>query len=82
MWKDQRKKICDHGVLLLTEEIRNVITILQNNGFDITDEELLQMMAKELKKKPVNSRLAGIEDVKNKFKSAMDEYLERTQDYL
>lgn len=80
--KDQRKKICDHGVLLLTEEIRNVITILQNNGFDITDEELLQMMAKELKKKPVNSRLAGIEDVKNKFKSAMDEYLERTQDYL
>lgn len=80
--KDQRKKICDHGIILLTEEIRNVIGILQNNGFEITDEELLQMLSKELKKKPINGKLAGIEDVKNKFKSAMDEYLERTQDYL
>ncbi|MGM9877194.1 MAG: DUF2357 domain-containing protein [Bacilli bacterium] len=80
--KEQRQKICDHAVVLLTEEIRNVISILQNNGYEITDEEILQMMAKEIKKKPVSSRLAGMEDVKNKFKTAMDEYLERTQDYL
>ncbi len=79
--RDQRQKICDHAVLLLTEEIRNVLNILQNNGFNITDDELLEMMSKEIKKKPVNVRLAGIEDVKNKFKSAMDEYLERTQNY-
>jgi len=27
-------------------------------------------------------RLVGVDDVKKKFQNAMEEYLERTQDYL
>ena len=41
----------------------------------------MSLIAKEMKNSK-SDRLIGIEDVKKKFKSAMDEYLERTQDYL
>lgn len=80
--KDQKQKMSNYAVLLLTEEINKVLRLLQNNGFDITDEELMQMIVKELKNMKNTNRLVGLDDVKNKFKSAMDEYLERTQDYL
>ena len=41
----------------------------------------MKLVAKELKEEK-SDRLVGADDVKKKFKSAMDEYLERTQEYL
>ena len=50
-------------------------------GLDIDEESILNMVAKNLKDQK-NEKLIGVEDVKKKFKNAMDEYLERMQDVL
>ena len=66
---------------VFTDGCKDLLSILQNNGYNISDDELLSLMNQELKNKN-NVRLVGMDEVKNKFKSAMDEYLERVQDYL
>ena len=70
-----------YAIVMLKEEIHRVVSMLLNCGIEITDEQLLNLISNELKKEKSN-RLVGAEDVKKKFRSAMDEYLERMQDYL
>ena len=48
---------------------------------NIDEEKFLSMISKEIKQEK-QERLVGIDDVKNKFKNAMDEYLERIQGNL
>lgn len=79
--RERKKKMADNAILLLKEEIRRIVELLISVGVEITDEELLNMIAKEIKKDS-RERLVGIDDVKKKFKNAMEEYLERAQDYL
>lgn len=79
--REQKEKISKYAVELLTEEINRTISLLLDNGIKITDEELLSLIAKDIKNQK-SERLVGVDDVKKKFKNAMDEYLERTQDYL
>ena len=79
--REQKKKMAKNAVLLLKEEIRRIVDLLLSAGIEITDEELLNMIAKEIKKDK-SERLVGIDDVKKKFKNAMEEYLERAQEYL
>lgn len=78
--REQKSKMAGYALLLLTEEIRRIMELLKSAGFNLSEEELLKMIAKELKQD--RERLVGVDDVKKKFKSAMSEYLERTQDYL
>ena len=70
-----------YAIVLLKEEVRRTLDLLLRAGIEVSDDELLQMLADELKKER-SERLVGVEDVKKKFKNAMDEYLERMQDYL
>ena len=79
--REQKKNMSKYAVILLTEEIRRIVSLLLSSGYKITDEELLNMIAKEINKEK-SERLVGVDDVKKKFKSALDEYLERVQDYL
>lgn len=79
--REQKEKMSQYAIVLLKEEIHRAVSMLLNCGIEITDEQLLSMISNELKKEK-NNRLVGAEDVKKKFKSAMDEYLERMQDYL
>lgn len=79
--REQKKKMAKNSVLLLREEIKRIVDLLLSAGIEITDEELLNMIAKEIKKDK-SERLVGIDDVKKKFKNAMEEYLERAQEYL
>lgn len=79
--REQKKKMAKNAVLLLREEIRRIVDLLLSAGIEITDEELLNMIAKEIKKDK-SERLVGMDDVKKKFKNAMEEYLERAQEYL
>lgn len=79
--REQKKNMSKYAVILLTEEIRKIVSLLLSSGYKITDEELLNMIAKEINKEK-SERLVGVDDVKKKFKSALDEYLERVQDYL
>ena len=79
--REQRKNLSKYAILLLTEEIKKTVSLLLSTGIKITDEELLQLIAKEIKDEK-KERLVGVDDVKKKFKNAMEEYLERTQEYL
>ena len=79
--RDQKEKMSYYAILLLKEEIHRTLDMLMSAGIDITDDELIKMIAEELKKDRTN-RLVGVDDVKKKFKSAIDEYMERMQDYL
>lgn len=79
--REQKEKLAEYAILMLTEEIHRTISLLLSSGIKITDEQLLSMIANEMKQER-NNRLVGIDDVKKKFKNAMNEYLERTQDYL
>jgi len=79
--REEKEKICKYSLLLLTEQINRTITLLNDNGYKVTEEELLGIIAKQIKFEK-NNRLAGVEDIKKKFKSEISEYLERTQNSL
>lgn len=79
--REQKKKVAKRSILLLTEEIHRIISLLINMGMNIDEEKLLSMIAKEIKQEK-QERLTGADDVKKKFKNAMEEYLERTQENL
>ena len=79
--KEEKEKILKYSVLLLSEEVYRTITLLQTNGVDITEEELLNALSKLVQKESSN-RLVGIEDIKKKFQSEIDDYLERTRKNL
>ena len=79
--KEQKQKIMDYSVIFLMDEIKKVMDIIKTNGYEVDENELIGMLIKEFKNRG-NNRLVGMDDVKNKFKSVMEEYLERTQDYL
>ena len=70
-----------YAILILTEEIQRTIRLLNNMGIDVDYENILEMVAKILMDQK-NEKLIGVDDVKKKFKNAMDEYLERMQDVL
>lgn len=78
--REQKKKMAKCAITLLTEEIRRIVSLLLSCGYEITDEQLLNIIAKEIKRSK-SERLVGQDDVKNKFKKVLDEYLERTQEY-
>ena len=79
--KEQKEKMSKYAVLLLTEEIERTIRLLNNIGINIDHESILNMVSKNLKEQK-SEKLIGVDDVKKKFKNAMDEYLERIQDDL
>lgn len=79
--REQKKKMAQHAILLLTEELKRIVNLLLSCGYEITEEDILKLIAKEIKEDSSN-RLVGTDDVKKKFKNAMEEYLERTKEYL
>ena len=70
-----------YAVILLTEEMNRVLALLKSSGIKVSEEELLAAVAKKMKEGK-SDRLVGMDDVKKKFKSALEEYLERTKQYL
>ena len=79
--REQKKNMTQYAVVILTEEINRVMDLLASCGYKTNEDELLSLIAKHLKDDK-RDRLVGAEDVKKKFKNAMEEYLERTQKYL
>ena len=79
--REQKKQLSKYAIVMLTEEIKRIVDLLLSCGIKITEEEIMKLVAKELKEDK-SDRLVGADDIKKKFKNAMDEYLERTQEYL
>ena len=79
--REQKKQLSKYAVVLLSLEMKRIIELLRSQGIKIDDEELLRMLANEVNEEK-SDRLAGNDDIKKKFKKAMDDYLERAQEYL
>ena len=79
--REQKEKMNQYAILLLTEEIQRTIKLLSNMGIDVDEENILSIVAKNIKEQK-SEKLVGTDDIKKKFKNAMDEYLERMQDVL
>ncbi len=83
--KEQKEKLNKYALSLINDEIKRLLDLLKKCGFNITDDEILELIANNLGNDNHNmddkSKVAN-QDIKNKFKNAMDEYLERVQEYL
>lgn len=77
--KEEKSKMCKYAIILLAHDVYRTYNLLQDNGYDINEEELLSTIAKEFKFEK-NNRLVGIDDIRKKFKSEIDDYLERMRD--
>ena len=79
--REQKDKLSKYAVVMLQQQVQRAISLLLNCGVKITDEQILEMIAEEIKKEKTK-KIVGKNDVKKKFMSVMDEYLENTQNYL
>lgn len=79
--KEQKDNLTKYAAIMINQQIQRVVSLMLNSGLDISAEEILSMISNEIKQEK-SKRLVGSDDVKNKFKNAMEEYLKKTQDYL
>lgn len=77
--KEQRKSLTQYAVIMIIEQVERAIEILLNNGYKVTEQELLSLISIEMSNGKSRSVL-GSNDIKNKFKQEMDEYLAKVQD--
>jgi len=79
--REQKEKLADYAVIMIEQQIKRVIELLLNNGIKVTDEQILQMISQTIQIEKQQRELSS-DDVKKKFQTLMDEYLEKTQNYL
>ena len=79
--KEQKEKLAQYAMLMIKQQIKRIISILASTGVDITDEEILKLVAEEIRKEKERKKLDS-SDVKKKFQEAMDEYLKEKEDFL
>jgi len=79
--REQKERLASSSIMILKNQIEMMLELFKSIGIDLSEEQLLKIIAREMKSDK-GERLVGADDVKKKFKNAMEEYLERTQDYL
>ena len=72
--KDQKEKLYHYGIVMITEQIRRVIEILLNSGYDISEDEIIKMIADEIKNEKIK-RTAGETEIKKQFQDEMKRFL-------
>ncbi len=77
----QRERLAKYAILMIVNQIRRVLELLLNSGMELSDEEILNMISAEFKKQKGKAIISS-DDVKKKFQQVMDEYFEKTEDYL
>ena len=77
----QKDMLSKYSLIIVNQQIKKVVSLLYSCGIKITDEQLLEMIVNAIDDEK-KARMASSNDVKNKFKDAMSEYLEKTKDYL
>ncbi len=79
--REQKKKISEYAVVIMKQQIKRVVAMLLNSGINISDDDILNVVLEELKKGREKAAIDSSE-IKDRFKSAIDEYLDKTQNYL
>ena len=79
--KEQREALSNYAFIMINEEIKRIVSLLYDCGIRITDEEILKMVADAIAEER-NKRVIDSDDVKLQFKDAINDYMERLQEYL
>lgn len=79
--KEQRESLSNYAFIMINEEIKRIVSLLYDCGIRITDEEILKMVADAIAEER-NKRVIDSDDVKLQFKDAINDYMERLQEYL
>ena len=66
------------GIVMITEQIRRVIEILLNSGYDISEDEIIKMIADEIKNEKIK-RTAGETEIKKQFQDEMKKFLKENK---
>ncbi len=77
----QKNNLSNYAIIMVNEQIKKIVSLLFNCGITISDEEILNMISKAVKEEREKKDVDAVE-IKKQFQEAMDEYLERIQDYL
>ena len=80
-YQKKTKQIAEYAVIIMKQQIKRVVSMLLNSGIDVSDEDILNIVIDELKKERAKAEIDSSE-IKERFKSAIDEYLDKTQNYL
>lgn len=79
--KEQREKLAKYAVIAIAHQVQRIISLLLRSGIELSDEEIISMIAAEIKNIKNKSTVDNT-DIKRKFQKAMEEYIEKTQEYL
>jgi len=79
--KEQRERLSRYAVLMIKNQIQRSMALLLDSGIKISDDKILAMVSNELNKEK-SKRLIGAKDIRKKFKSEIEEYLEKAKEVL
>ncbi len=79
--RDQKNKLGKHAVVLVEQLISQAVELLLNCGIKVTEADIAKMVAEEIKRQQ-DARKVGQNDVKDQFRTAMEEYLEHAKECL
>ena len=79
--KEQKEKLAQYAILMIKQQLKRIISILASAGVDISDEEIMKLVAEEIRKEKERKKLDS-SDIKKKFQYAMEEYLKEKEDCL
>lgn len=76
--KEQKEKLAEYAVVMIHEQIKRVISLLLDSGVKMSDEEILSLILNEIRKQK-EKKAVDSADVKNKFRSEFEEYLNQAR---
>lgn len=78
--REQKEKLADYAVIMIHQQIKRIIELLINSGIKVTDDQIKDLITQTLQVEK-QQREVSSNDVKRKFQTMLDEYLEKTQNY-
>lgn len=79
--REQKQRLSEYAVIMIHQQIKRAIALLLNSGIDVSDEEILDIIANELKRER-NKTTVDSSDINNRFKEEFEEFLEDIKNYI
>lgn len=79
--KKENEQLSKYAITMINEHLKLLIELILKSGINITEDEILKMVSLEMNKGKRELEL-GSNDIKDKFKEAIDQYLGKINDAL
>ena len=79
--KEQKEVLAEYAVVMIHNQLNRIIKLLLDSKIKVSDQEILDMILNQIKKERTKKKIDKAE-LKNQFKSEMEEYLAKTQRML